>query len=100
MKITRGIKQEKKHRAGARRADRELALAATEAIKWLTTIPQEKIHVTAHNGHLDLDGRVATLHQRSVIEDVARVLPGVRGVTNLICVRADPAFSEVRAILQ
>lgn len=82
----------KKNRASAR-TDRRLAIAAQEAIKWLTTIPQDTITVTAHDGHLDLDGRVPSLRQRLIIEDVARTLPGVRGVTNLICVEADPYFA-------
>lgn len=72
-------------------------MTAQQAIKWLTTIPQETIKVTAHNGHLDLDGRVASLQQRLILEDLARTLPGVRGVTNLICVEADPYFALARS---
>jgi osmotically-inducible protein OsmY len=90
----------KTKRAAARQADCELAAAATNAIKWLTTIPAEAIHITAHDGHLDLDGQVEALHQRTVIEDLARALPGVRGVTNSIYVAADPVFADVRAVLQ
>ena len=90
----------KRKRAGARRADCELATAASNAIKWLTTVPADWIHVSAHNGHLDLDGRVEALHQRTVIEDLTRALPGVRGVTNSIYVAADPVFADVRAVLQ
>lgn len=78
----------KKNRASARLADEELAIAASDAIKCLTTIPQEAITVTARNGHLYLDGRVESPHQRLVIEDVAWTLGGVRGVTNLLHVEA------------
>ncbi len=81
------------------RSNRQLALAAAHAIECLTTIPQEKIHVRAHNGHLDLEGRVHSLYQRNLIEDVARGVPGVRGISNSICVQADPAFAEVRAMV-
>jgi osmotically-inducible protein OsmY len=82
-----------KNRPSARRADHELAMTAQEAIKCLTTISQKTVRVTAHNGHLDLDGRVASLQQRLILEDLARTLPGVRGITNLICVEADPYFA-------
>lgn len=88
----------KKKRAGAR-ADHELAITAQEAIKCLTTIPEETIRVTAHNGHLDLDGTVACLRQRLLLEDLTRTLPGVRGVTNLICVAADPYFARARSAI-
>jgi osmotically-inducible protein OsmY len=90
----------KSKRPTTRPTDHALAVAASKAIYWLTTIPEETISVTARHGHLALDGRVHTLSQRFLIEDVARTLPGVRGVTNLICVAADPAFTEVRAVLQ
>jgi osmotically-inducible protein OsmY len=83
------------NRTGARRADRELATAASDAIKLLTTIPQETITVTARNGHLGLGGKVDSLHQRLVIEDVARTLHGVRAVTNLIYVEAEPAPADL-----
>jgi osmotically-inducible protein OsmY len=90
----------KKNKTSARHADDELARTASDAIQWLTTIPRETITVTAHNGHLDLAGRVLSLNQRQIIENVTRTLRGVRGVTNLICVEADPAFADVRAVLQ
>ncbi len=81
----------KKSRVSDPSADQELALAASDAITCLTTIPQEVITVRARNGHLDLGGKVESLHQRLVIEDVARALRGVRGVTNLIYVEAPPS---------
>jgi osmotically-inducible protein OsmY len=80
-------------RAGIRQADFELATAASNAIKLLTTVPAEAVSITARDGHLDLDGRVDTVRQRAVIEDVTRALPGVRGVTNSIYVAADPVFA-------
>ncbi len=80
--------------------DRQLAVAARDAIQLLTTIPQEGITVTAHKGHLQLDGRVQALHQRTVLEEVTRTLPGVHTVTNLICVEADPACAQMRAVAQ
>ena len=68
--------------------DTDLAAAATEAIAWLTTVPQETITVTAHNGWLHLEGKVNYRHQRAILEDVTRHLPGVRGVTDSIMIEA------------
>jgi len=87
----------KMYRAQARSNDRQLAAAASDALQWLTTIPEEAITVTARNGHLDLEGKVHSLEQWIIVEEVARRVRGVRGVSNFICVEADPAFAEVRA---
>ena len=69
-------------------SDTELVAAATDAIAWLTTVPHETITVTAHNGWLHLEGTVNYRHQRAIVEDVTRYLPGVRGVTDLIMIEA------------
>lgn len=80
-------------------ADDELAATAADAIRWLTTLPDDAIRVTAQNGWLCLEGAVAWRHQRSTAEDVLRHLPGVKGIRNSIRIESDPAFAEVRAIL-
>ena len=71
-----------------RSPDTDLAAAATNAIAWLTTVPQETIAVTARNGWLHLEGTVNYRHQRTIVEDVTRHLPGVRGVTDSIIIEA------------
>lgn len=89
--------QNQEHVLETRQANRDLAKAAGDAIGSLTTIPQERIRVSAHNGYLRLEGRVQSVYQRNLIENVARGVPGVRGISNWLCVEADPAFAEVRA---
>ena len=64
----------------SRSADADLAAAAADAIEVLTTVPPESIKVTAQNGWLYLEGEVEWRHQRTIVEDVTRHLPGVRGV--------------------
>jgi len=75
----------------SRSADSDLAAAATDAIAWLTTVPQETITVTALNGWLHLEGTVNRRQQRIIVEDVTRHLPGVRGVTDSIIIKAERA---------
>ena len=87
----------KTHKTNSRRKDRQLAAAASDALQWLATIPEEAITVTARNGHLDLEGRVHSLEQWLIIKDMARTLRGVQGVSNFICVEANPAFADARA---
>ena len=64
--------------------DEQLAATAFDAIQILTTVPPEKLQVTAHNGWLCLNGAVTWQHQRNTVEDVTRHLPGVRGLTDFI----------------
>ena len=68
----------------ARIKDEQLAATAFDAIQVLTTVPAEKLQVTAHNGWLRLNGTVMWQHQRHTVEDVTRHLPGVRGLTDAI----------------
>lgn len=65
-----------------------MVTAARDAIAVLTTIPQNTIKVTAHDGWIYLDGRVNWRHQRIMLEDVVRSLPGVRGVSDSIIIEA------------
>ena len=71
-----------------RLADTDLAAAAADAIAVLTTVPTESLKVTARNGWLYLEGAVDWRHQRVIVEDVIRHLPGVRGVTDEIIINA------------
>jgi len=71
-----------------RLADTDLAAAAADAIEVLTTVPTESLKVTARNGWLYLEGAVDWRHQRVIVEDVIRHLPGVRGVTDEIIINA------------
>ena len=69
-------------------ADTDLAAAAADAIEVLTTVPPESIRVTARNGWLYLEGKVDWQQQRTIVEDVTRHLPGVKGVIDSISINA------------
>jgi osmotically-inducible protein OsmY len=77
----------KRHAVGAR-ADTELAAAATNAIDCLTTVPLDRIKVSAQQGWLYLEGTVNWDHQRITLEEVTRPLAGVRGVTNSVMIQS------------
>lgn len=68
--------------------DVDLANAAVNAIECLTTVPLETVRVTAHNGLLRLEGTVSGEHQRIILEEVTRHLPGVRQVIDAIRIEA------------
>ena len=76
--------------------DAELAAAAAKAIECLTTVPPESIRVTARNGWVHLAGTVNWGHQRALLEDVTRSLPGVQGIIDCIAIETPrPAVSVV-----
>lgn len=74
--------------AGTRLRDSQLVVAATAAIRSLPMVPQPSIKVKALNGWIYLEGKVNWRHQRSILEDVIRPLPGVRGVSDSIIIEA------------
>jgi len=76
-----------KPRKDKRAYDVDLEKAAVEAIECLTTVPMETVQVTAHDGLLRLEGTVSGEHQRILLEDVTRHLPGVRQVIDSITIK-------------
>jgi len=67
-----------------KRSDSELAAAASFALFWLTSIPQENVHIGVHDGCVSLQGFLDTTHQKQFIEGIVRRVNGVRAVVNLI----------------
>jgi osmotically-inducible protein OsmY len=51
-------------------------------------VPPESLKVTARNGWLRLEGTVTSGHQRAILEDVTRHLPGVQGLIDSISINA------------
>jgi osmotically-inducible protein OsmY len=75
------------------RTDSDIAAAAVYALKWNTSIPADKIHVTVDKGWVTINGEVEWQYQKQEVERVIRPLWGVKGVSNLITVKplASPA---------
>lgn len=78
------------------RPDSDLAHAAVNALKWNTSIPQDRIRVKVTKGWMTLEGDVDWHFQREAAERAVRYLTGLKGVTNLIAVRARPAPSDLK----
>jgi osmotically-inducible protein OsmY len=75
------------------RTDSDIAAAAVHALKWNTSIPADKIHVTVDKGWVTIKGDVEWQYQKQEVERVIRPLWGVKGVSNFITVKplASPA---------
>jgi osmotically-inducible protein OsmY len=78
------------------RSDTDLAHAAVNALRWNTQVPDERIQVKVWNGWLTLEGEVDRYYQRHAAEGAVRCLLGVKGVENLIIIRAAPAPGDIK----
>lgn len=82
--------------SSSQRPDPEIARAAVNALSWNASLPQDRIKVKVERGWVTLEGDVDFYYQREAAERAVRPLWGVKGVTNLITVRAAPAPSDVK----
>jgi osmotically-inducible protein OsmY len=82
--------------SASQRPDPEIARAAVDALKWNVSVPQDRIKLRVENGWVTMEGDVDWNYQREAAERAVRSLTGVRGVTNLITVRARPTPSDVK----
>lgn len=78
------------------RADPDIARAAVDALKWNISVPPDRIKVKVDKGWLTLESDVDWYHQKEAAERAVRYLTGVKGVSNLIMVKARPAPADVK----
>ncbi len=78
------------------RTDPDIAAAAVRALTWDAFVPTDKVDVTVSKGWVTLRGDVEWQYQREDAERVVRRLTGVKGVTNLIVVKARPTPAELK----
>jgi osmotically-inducible protein OsmY len=78
------------------RTDSDIAAAAVRALAWDAFVPTDKVEVTVSKGWVTIRGEVEWQYQRQDAERVVRRLTGVKGVTNLIMVKARPTPVELK----
>jgi osmotically-inducible protein OsmY len=78
------------------RTDADIAAAAVRALEWDAFVPIDKLDVTVSKGWVTLKGEVDWQYQRDDAERVVRRLTGVKGVSNLITIRARPTPEEIK----
>ena len=82
--------------ASHRRADKDIARSATDALEWNVWVPFDRIKVMVRDGWITLSGNVDWYYQKDRAEDAVRHLIGVFGVTNSITIK--PAVPAVKAL--
>ncbi|HQV29283.1 MAG TPA: BON domain-containing protein [Thermoflexales bacterium] len=70
------------------RTDTDVAQSALDALRWDVTVPAQALQVKVEKGWLTLSGEVEWHFQKRHAEDAVRRLRGLRGVINLITVKA------------
>lgn len=78
------------------RPDPDIARAALDAFKWHALVPEDRVQVKVDDGWVRLEGDVDWYYQKEAAEKAVRVLVGVKGVANLIKVKAQPAPADVK----
>ena len=66
------------------RSDERIKLAVMTALHWDLAVPRDRVQVSVAGGWVTLTGRVARAYEKSRAEAVARMTPGVGGLTNKI----------------
>ncbi len=84
----------------SQRTDADIASAALSALKWDTTVPDDRIKVTVRNGWITLEGQVDWWYQKETADRVVRNLTGVKGLTSGITVKAHVRPGEVKTKIE
>jgi osmotically-inducible protein OsmY len=82
------------------RTDEDIARAAVNALTWDISVPEDRVKVTVDNGWITLTGQVDWPYQKAAAEYAVHRLIGVRGVTNNLTVRVQPAPKDIKAKLE
>lgn len=72
---------------GFRKTDAEIADAVLFALKWNTSIPDQKIRVKVENGVVSFEGEVEWEYQRNEVKRAVEKLTGVRSVNNFLLIK-------------
>lgn len=79
-----------------RKSDTEIAEACVNALRWDSSVPDDKIKVRVENGTVSIDGTVEWGYQRLAAKNAIMKLMGVKGVNNLIVVKQKPSSIDIK----
>lgn len=84
----------------SQKTDGEIALAAANQINWSTTIPNEMTKITVREGFITLEGELEWWYQKNAAENAVHHLTGVKGVVNLITIKAKPDAVKIEGSMR
>jgi len=86
--------------SGYERTDSEIAQAVANALKWNTSVPEERVTISVRDGQVILRGAVDWQYQKDAAGRAVRDLTGVRGVTNHIAIQPRAKVGDVQAKIE
>jgi len=78
------------------KTDAEIAEAALNALKWNTSVPEEKIKLKVEEGVVTLEGELPWEYQRSAVHAAIQYIAGVRRINNLITIKPTSTPANVK----
>ena len=79
-----------------RKTDTEIAEAVINALRWNTSVPDEKIEIKVEDGVVSLDGEVEWDYQRHAARNTVEKLAGVRRINNYITIKPAITATNVK----
>jgi osmotically-inducible protein OsmY len=79
-----------------KKTDAEIAEVVLNALKWHTSVPDDKIKIKVEDGWVTLDGEVEWEFQRNASRNAVKDLSSVAGITNNIRLVSALKISEVK----
>jgi osmotically-inducible protein OsmY len=76
--------------------DGAVAASALQALNWSVSVPKNAVTLTVSRGWLTLEGTVDWDYQRRAAYNAVRALRGVRGVSNLVAIKAVAQPGEIK----
>lgn len=86
--------------SGYERTDSEIAQAVANALKWTTSVPEERATISVRDGQVILRGIVDWQYQKDAATRAVRDLTGVRGITNHIAIQPRVKVGDVQAKIE
>lgn len=81
--------------ATSHKSDTELAHQVVNALAWDIEVPDQKIKARVEDGWVTLEGDVDWQYQRNSAERAVRYLTGIKGVSNLVQIKAHASPYDV-----
>lgn len=79
-----------------RKSDTEIAEACVNALRWDSSVPDDKIKIKVENGTVSMEGTVEWGYQRLAAKNALVKLTGVKGVNNMIVVKQKPSSIDIK----
>lgn len=79
-----------------RKSDTEIAEACVNALRWDSSVPDDKIKVKVENSTVTMEGTVEWGYQRLAAKNAIVKLTGVKGVNNMIAVKQKPSSIDIK----